>query len=74
MGELRVLDGTGDTKLIWDAENDAEVAAARKMYDDLIAKGHTAYSVKKTGKTGKKIDAFDPAAERIILVPRMAGG
>lgn len=31
--ELAVLDRTGDTKTIWDADNEAEVDAARATFD-----------------------------------------
>ena len=36
MGELRVLDKElGDLKIIWDPNNQEEVAAARKAFDEL---------------------------------------
>jgi hypothetical protein len=74
MGSLAVLDRTGDTKLIWDPDNDVEVASARRTFDDLRAKGFLAYSVDKGGKKGTVIREFDPDAEKIILAPPMAGG
>lgn len=74
IGEMRVVDGTGDTKIIWDADNKDEVAAAKETFDRLTKKGHKAYMVKKDGEQGKIITEFDPAAEKIILAPRMVGG
>lgn len=73
-GELAVLDKTGDTKLIWDRHNADEVNAAERTFDDLKAKGFTAYSVRKDGEKSEVISSFDSTAERIIMVPRMVGG
>lgn len=74
MGTIRKLDLTGDTKLIWDADNKDEVKAAQGMFDDLRAKGFTAFSVKKNGEKDELITKFDKTLEMIILVPRIVGG
>lgn len=72
--EMRIIDITGDTKLIWDADASEEVENARKTFKRLTKKGYHAYSVKKNGEEGKLITEFDPDAEKIILAPPMAGG
>lgn len=74
MGELSVLDRTGDTKIMWDSAQDAEVDAARATFDDLKKKGYLAYSVNKKGDKGEVMKKFDPDAERIIMAPAMVGG
>lgn len=74
MGELAVMDHTGDTKLIWDSENAEDVAAAKAMFDTQKAKGYMAYSVKKNGKAGEVMRTFDPEAEKIIMAAPLAGG
>jgi len=72
---MAVMDRTGDTKLIWSRDNTDEVTNARRTYDDLTKKGYVAFSVKgKDGVQGEKLHAFDPNAERIILVPPMVAG
>lgn len=73
-GTMRVIDHTGDTKIIWDSEKKAEVDAARKTFDELRAKRYNAYAVKKNGEQGEIIEKFDPDAEKIILAPPMSGG
>lgn len=73
-GELAVLDFSGDIKTVWDSENREEVAAARKQFDELRAKGFAAFKVKKGGEKGEQIRAFDADAESIILVPPLVGG
>jgi hypothetical protein len=73
-GELRVMDKTGDTKIVWDSANNDEVGAAQKMFDDLIKKGFAAFAVKKTGEPGKSVTEFDPEMEALIMVPRIVGG
>lgn len=74
MGNLAVMDVTGDTKLIWDAENEAEVEAARELFDKLKKKNYLAYSVGRMGKQDKLIHKFDPDLEKIIMVPPVVGG
>ncbi len=74
VGELAVLDHTGDTKLIWDTENEDEVSAARNTFDKLKKKGFLAYTVKKGGDKGEILTKFDPKIEKIIMSPAMAGG
>jgi len=74
MGELRILDNTGDTKVIWDKNNSDEVEAAEEQFETLIDKGFTAYKVKKDGKKGRKITSFDQDAGKIIMIPKIVGG
>ena len=74
MSEMRVIDMTGDAKVIWDRTNQDEVDAARETFNRLKKKGHMAYSVRKDGEKGLLIHEFDPDSEKIILAPRMVGG
>lgn len=73
-GELNILDTTGHTRIIWDSASEDEVDAARATFDKLKAKGYQAFSVKKDGEQGEKINTFDPKAEKIILAPPLRGG
>jgi hypothetical protein len=68
------LDKTGDTRLIWDADNREEVANARRTFEDLTKKGFWAYSTDKKGERSERIREFDANAERIILAPQVRGG
>jgi hypothetical protein len=73
--EIRTLDHTGDTKLIFDRNNPDELASARRTFDDLKAKGFMAYKAEgKDGTKGELLTRFDPTAERIIMAPRVVGG
>jgi len=72
--EMRYLSKEGDTKIVFDPDNDEESDAAEEQFDNLISKGFTAYKVKKDGSQGKKIEKFDRSAGRIILVPKLGGG
>lgn len=74
MGQLNIMDQTGDTKQIWDTENADEVCAARDLFQKLTGKNYKAFAVKKDGEKGKEIKEFDPDAGKIILVPPMAAG
>jgi len=72
--EMALLDGTGDTKVIWDPKNADEVDAAKTQFNALRKKGFIAYTVNKKGDKGEIIREFDPDAEKIILSPPLAGG
>ncbi len=73
-GELRVLDATGDTKLIWNPNNTDEVENAKRTFNDLRSKGYLAYKVTEGGAKGEVIREFDANAEKIILAPALRGG
>lgn len=71
---LRVIDASGDSKTIWDPENEAEVAAAKATFEALKKKKYLAYEVKKGGEPGKLLDEFDPKLGKIIMRPPIMGG
>ena len=69
------LNGTGDTRVMWDSRNPDEVRAARAQFNELI-KTHVAYEVegKKGKQTNRQIREFNPSLERIVFVaPQQAG-
>lgn len=69
------LNESGDTKVIWDSENEDEVEAARATFDRLIKeKGFAAFKVDKKGEAAGPMRSFDPDAEKVILVPPLQGG
>lgn len=81
MAKLRVLSARGDTSVEWDqqrvTEGDAEALAAvreaERIFEEQRARGATAFKV-APGTPAERIDRFDPNAEQIIVVPRVAGG
>ncbi len=74
-GLMSTLDRSGDHRIMWDRGNEDEVAAARRSFDDLLAKGYLAYEpTGKRGEQGSQVRRFDPEAERIILVKPLQGG
>jgi trans-aconitate methyltransferase len=74
MGYMEIMDPTGHTKQIWSADKEAEVEAARAVFDNLTAAGYRAFHVKKDGEEGRRMETFDPAAEKMILLPQLRGG
>jgi len=75
MSEMHVLDRTGHTRVQWDSTNDAEVASARAVFNEMTAKGYRAFAVGlDADKPGRRIDTFDPDEEEMVLVPHIAGG
>ena len=75
MGEMRILDTSGDTKVIWDPDNEDEVDAAEAQFNSLKKKGFTAFEVGKRGKkSDERVDEFNPDLGKLIMVPAMRGG
>jgi hypothetical protein len=81
MANLRVLSWRGDTKVSYDVERAvageteqvAAVAEAERIFREERARGATAFRV-LGGEAAERIDEFDPTAEQIVIVPRIAGG
>jgi hypothetical protein len=75
MGQLVILSGSGDDKLIWDPKDGRQTAIAERRFRELRQAGHLAYKVdKRDGSRGEQLLDFDPNEEEIILSPPMAGG
>lgn len=72
--ELIILDETGDTKLVWDADRQAEIDEAKATFERMKKKGYVAYKVDRKGDKGEVIEHFDPTAEKMIMAPQMKGG
>ena len=73
--EMSIIDGSGDTKLIWDSEKPAEVENARQTFSNLKGQGYVPFAVTgKEGVKGERMVEFDSEAERMIMVPPMVGG
>lgn len=74
IGELCVMDATGDTRTIWDPANPDEVTNARNSFEALRKKGYIAYKVIGSGDKGEIMREFDPQAGKIIMSPPVIGG
>ncbi len=70
-GELQVMDPTGHTSVKWDASNPDDVAAAKIIFEEMRAKGYSAFT---TGQRGKRLTEFDASAEKVVLIPQLVGG
>lgn len=81
MAKLRVLSARGDTSVEWDQrraqtgdpEALAAVREAERIFEEQRQKGATAFKV-EPGVPAQRLDRFDPEAEQIVIVPRVAGG
>lgn len=74
LNEMLIMDRTGHTKTTWNVDDEDEIETARQMFDDLTAKGYSAFRVKGESDIGKRLKEFDPKAEAMILVPHLVGG
>lgn len=75
MGEMSIMDKTGDSKFIWNPDVPEEVEAARNTFDKLRnKKSYVAYTVKDDGEKGEVLHSFDPSLAKIIMAPAMVAG
>ena len=75
MGEMAIMDKTGDSKLIWDPAIPEEVEAARNTFEKLKSKkSYMAYSVNDDGEKGDVLHSFDPSIAKMIMAPAMVAG
>ena len=81
MATIRILNSSGDVQLDWDPrkaeEGDPEAIAAlqeaERIFAEQRARGATAFAV-APGRPAERLDTFDPKAEEVVIVPRVAGG
>lgn len=77
MGELRIMDHTGDTPIVWDKNDPASVEIARAAFDKAREKKCLLYRTDKNGNKAQiihKSEPFDVSAEKIIAAPQNVGG
>jgi hypothetical protein len=89
MGEMRIITSyaqeevnklppkmrqSGDSKVVWDPENEDQTEVAKITFDNLKAKGYKAFKVDKKGEPKKEIKKFDPKSGLLIMTPSIAGG
>lgn len=71
---MKILDGSGDTRVKWAKENGRQALKAKDRFLKLIKDGYTAFSVDTRGNQRTKITEFDIDAEEIIMIPPTAKG
>lgn len=80
MGQIRLMGaaiklGGGDTKIMWNPDNEDEVRAAKKTWDELVGKKRfLGYRVTARGEPGEQVREFDPSAAKLVIAPPMGGG
>lgn len=81
MHVMNVMDRNGHTTVTWNPEDADSVAAARTEFQRLRREGYSAFAmnvVTENGvvveEKGTRIDTFDPAAGKVMMVPHLRGG
>lgn len=75
MGEMSVLNSSGDSKVIWDPDSEDEIEAAQCQFDILLDKGFKIFKVGKDAeKTGGALKKFPAGSGKLIAIPKIVGG
>ena len=70
-GVMRVMGPSGDERIEWDTEVQETVDTAAAQFARLLLNGHVGFVTKGEPR---KLEEFDPTAERIVMTMPMAGG
>ena len=71
--KFSIMDHTGHSTEAFDKASPADLAAAEKRFNELIAGGKTA-AVKTGNGEGRIVRKFDATAENVLFIPRYQGG
>ncbi len=75
MGTMSAMNSEGDGMVVkWDPDKRAEVEAARATFDLYRQRHYTMFNLDDDDERGERMETFDPAAGKILAVPRLAGG
>ena len=70
-----VMNGKGDSKYIWNANNPVEVEAARELFKKMKEKGMSIFRLKDDDVSrGELVREFNPSHQRLLFVPAVVGG
>jgi hypothetical protein len=72
--EMQLMDLSGHTSLSWDPAVESEVAIARAAFDDARERGMEAFHIGAGGRQTERMRTFDPNAEKMVIIPKIAGG
>ncbi len=76
MGQMRILDSSGDTTVTWSPQDAASVARAEATFARLSRERKIPFAraAGASADTAERIRAFDPQAEEIVWIRPVAGG
>jgi hypothetical protein len=64
---IRILDETGDRRLIWDLRSPKETNEAQQKFEEYLAKGWKAYAIDRKGKKSYRIMSFDAESQEVVF-------
>ena len=69
-----IMDETGDTRHLFDAQDPKALAGAERRFRELTGRGFRAVALGKDGAHGRLMRDFDPTAEQTLFIPQLHGG
>jgi hypothetical protein len=73
--ECEVMSSThGHLQFIWNPNNPDELEVAKKVFEDAKAAGKRPFNVGPDAKETTLMPEFDPAACKMIILPKIVGG
>jgi hypothetical protein len=69
---VRILDETGDRRLIWNAADPEQVKEASDIFKKYLEKGWKAYMIDHSGKRGRRIYGFDSETQEVFFDEKSA--
>lgn len=64
---VRILDETGDRRLIWDALDPKQLKEVAGLFTDYLKRGWRAYAVSADGKRKRRIHSFEEDSQEVLF-------
>jgi hypothetical protein len=74
MGEMSILDSTGDTKILWDCNKQDEIDKAKTQFEELMKKEYSFFKCDSKGNQLGEVKEFNELDEWIIAIPKTQKG
>lgn len=77
---MNIMDVTGHSTVTWDPNDPQSIADAEREFNRLRGLGYSAFRMEAIGESvvvenkGERIDTFDPAAGKVLMIPQRVGG
>lgn len=73
-GVIKIMGASGDDRIVWDPEDEGQIAKARKRFKELLLQGYKAWKMDAKGQKGVPIKEFDESAGAILMAAGLQGG
>ena len=71
---FRIMDHSGDSRMVFNVDNETEAKAAEEQFKELTEDGYRPVVPGENGRPGTIVKELDPTAKETLFIPRLQGG